>query len=68
MTILTTPTTRRVDSAQFPRRPRIGTAERPIPSSDSVVLHRWIARQATRYNDLLACIAAAPKPEGSTRG
>lgn len=62
MTILTTPTSRRIDPAQPPRRPWFGTLERLAPSRDSVILNRWIARQATQYNDLIANIAAAPRP------
>ena len=45
------------------RRIRIDVPVRPVEVyPESVYLRRWAGRQASRYQDLLLTIAAAPKP------
>lgn len=62
MTALTTRHARQFAIPSPHRRTRPGAKERPRSLSDTTVLGRWIAEKASRYNDLLANIAAAPKP------
>ena len=53
-------------SAVAPRPTRSSPSERPAPdpAADPTYLRRWVAHQATTYNDLLKTIAAAPAPHG----
>ena len=53
-------------SAVAPRPTRSPRSERPAsaPSADPTYLRRWVAHQATTYNDLLKTIAAAPPQPG----
>lgn len=55
-------------SAVSPRPTRSSTSQSPIsapaPAADPTYLRRWVAHQATTYNDLLKTIAAAPPRHG----
>ena len=53
-------------SAVAPRPTWSLSSKKPVsaPSADPTYLRRWVAHQATTYNELLKTIAAAPPAPG----
>jgi hypothetical protein len=46
----------------IPRRVRLDGPDRAEVTPESIVLGRWLSRQAALYSNVLATIAHAPRP------